>query len=221
MRLRSSLLTIPALAMFFLVPRICVAGPVTIFSDYGPGMTFSGTNGWCVSGPSTPNCGPEVVRWIAAPFTPSGNFTLGQIDLPFNFVSGTNGGVVELVSSVGGLPSTTVLETWTLTSLPPSFAPSIITLNSSGGVTLLNGVQYWIVAMPSATDTLDFWFNNTLGENGTLASINSGASWISNVTLTAFDVLGTPTATPEPSSLLLLGTGLLGLGFAVRRFALS
>ena len=47
--------------------------------------------------------------------------------------------------------------------------------------------------------------------------IVGGAAFTANVTNADFDNRSTPTAVPEPASVLLLGTGLLGVGRTVRR----
>lgn len=166
-------------------------GNFTAFSDFGPGMSYSNTVGWCVSGATTLNCGPATVRWVASPFTPSGNFVLTQVDLPLVYNSGTNGAIVELVNDVDGLPGTSVLESWTLTNLPNT---GVVSLVSTGDVTLVGGIQYWLVATAQAGDTLDFWWGDTLGLTGSQNSLDNGASWIPFTgvgSLTAFDVLGT------------------------------
>ena len=177
-----------------------INGNFTVFSDFGPGMTSAGSGGagWCVSGNTTSGCGPLVDRWVASPFTPLGSFTLTQIDLALGYVSGNNAAGIELVNSQGGFPGTTVLESWSPLNLPPSLpnppAP-IVSLASNTPITLQGGTQYWVVTTGSASDTLDFWWGNTLGFAGSYESNNDGTSWylLSNTpgTLTAFDVLGT------------------------------
>ena len=191
-----------------------------VYSDYGSGMTASTSVGWCVSGSTTAFCGPAVPRWVASPFTPSGSFSLTQIDLALGYNAGTNGVTVELVNSQNGLPGSTVLEYWTASSVPPLIPTPDLSLTSTGGVILQSGTQYWIVAMGTAGDTLDFWFDEPTGLlQGSVSSLTNGASWFAlsgtngvRNALTAFDVLGTPTTpTPEPGSLTFVIVGLLGL----------
>jgi hypothetical protein len=59
---------------------------------------------------------------------------------------------------------------------------------------------------------------NNVGALGTSASsINGGTTWtVTNGNFAAFDVKGI-TAVPEPSTLVMLGTGLLSITAAVRR----
>jgi len=215
------------LLVFLIHPVLC--GADTIFNDYGPGMTF-GSGASCVSGPSTPNCGPLNVRWVASPFTPNGNFVLTQIDLAVQAFSGTNGAIVQLVNDQSGLPGTTVLESWVSNSLPayPSGNLALI----STGTALHSGTQYWIIAKPFADDTLYVWRPEPTGLAGLLTRtcfgppnndpsnnngcIGSSPTWTPSA-LEAFDVLGTPVATSELSSLPLLGIGLLGVAGAARR----
>lgn len=184
-----------------------LAGPaVTIFSDFGSGFASnSSTNGpgWCVSGNATPDCGPLVDRWVAAPFTPAATSTLGQVDLALGHLSGTNGAIIDLVNSASGLPGTNVLESWTVSGLPTGcgFCSSpLVTLRSSGGVTLTSGNQYWIMVKGIAPDTLDFWWGNVESLNGPpYETNNDGASWYTLPnepgSLTAFDVLSVPNTT--------------------------
>ena len=59
-----------------------LTGSTAIYSDFGANLSFTtvpSSSGWCVSGASTPNCGPSNRRLIAVPFTPAGNFTLTQV----------------------------------------------------------------------------------------------------------------------------------------------
>src|SRR5579864_1069920 len=147
---------------FLLSGSVTWAGAV-IYSDFGPGFASESTTngpGWCVTGNTTPNCGPMTDRWIAAPFTPSSTSTLQQLDLALGYSSGTSAAVIDLVNDAGGLPGTSVLESWTPAGLTTNCfdcATPLVTLPSTGGVVLNGGTRYWVLAKGAAPDTLDFW----------------------------------------------------------------
>jgi hypothetical protein len=167
-----SSLSIAAVSCLVLTP--CAAD--TVYSNFGPGQSVDShpTSGWCVSGDTTPFCGPLTDRWIAAPFTSAGTFTLTEIDLAL------------------------VLNT-------SPFPPPTLSLLSAGGVELVSGTQYWLIAEGTTPSSADFWYGSPNGATGTLLSLNDGATWInpglfpnppdpSNGNLPAFDVLGNPIA---------------------------
>jgi uncharacterized protein (TIGR03437 family) len=177
------------------VPTGLGSGSYSIFTD----LTFSGANannngpGYCITGASTANCGPMTTRWIASPFTPSGDCTLAQVNLALGWSSGANGAVISLVNTQSGSPGTTVLQSWTVTNLPAAGPDALITLTATSPVTLNRGVQYWLIVKGLAGDTLDFWGGNTSGLTGTLTSLDQGATWNNGtLNLSAFDVLGAP-----------------------------
>jgi len=150
-------------------------------------------NGWCVSGATNPNCGPQILREIAAPFSPSLTSILSSIDLALSYNSGTSGAVITLNSDAGGVPGG-VLESW-----PISPTPS--TVVASGSLTLQAGQTYWVVAQPLAGDTLDFWRTNNAGLGGGLYSNGSGwfplsTSNYGTQTLPAFTVWGNSSSPP-------------------------
>jgi uncharacterized protein (TIGR03437 family) len=170
------------------IPKALAEGSYTVFSD----LSFSNTGaGACVTGSATGSCGPMTNRWIASPFTPSGNFILTQVDLALGWSSGTNGAIIDLVNDQNGVPGTSILESWNISSLPSTGPNALTTLTSNGTVLLTQGTPYWLVAKGAASDTLDFWDGNNLGFTGAASSLDQGASWTSGASnLSAFDVLG-------------------------------
>ena len=193
------------LAMLLFLCFPVAAQNVTIYNTFLPGNTYLCCYGEPIAGSAVANVASLVyASQVAAPFTPTGNFTLTQIDLPFHiYASGpyTNAINLSLNQDSNGVPGG-ALETWS-GIMPPSAVGGtssvVTTVYPAFSVPLLAGKQYWIVASPAASNTLELWVLNAgdgTGPRGRMA-LNQGLGWVVQVLQSgnvAFDVRGTPTS---------------------------
>ena len=106
-----------------------------------------------------------------------------------------------------------------------SFTDGVQTLSSSNGADLFadistdgsGNITSYNIEASSTTDLNDFITIGSFGSPGSFGKFDTGTEIVAAGTNTFGSISAPVAATPEPSSLALLGSGLAGLAFEVRR----
>ena len=173
----------------------------------------------------------------AVAFTPTGNsyflnsvqFTASLFDL-----SSTNSVTVSVETDAGGLPSGTVLESFTLTNKMGvlGVTPNLLDAVSVVDPVLFQNYQYWVVLTEtsgSGPGDLVWNYNNSTPNTYGLTAVyqynnfDQAYEWVSQGTTNylagALLVTGTIDPIPEPGTLLTLASGLAAVVAVKRRRA--
>lgn len=201
-------------AVFVLIGTVSVApvfADVAIYTDFGAGDSYNDGVVWVIG---TFLNNPNEVVGEAFTTTTSIQFADAQLAMLSNGQTGSGTTAdVYLESNSGGNPGSIVD---TLVEQSP-ISSGIVSFDCSLCPTLSAATTYWIVTAPGNGQT--FWFNNNTGAIGAALSASDTGPWSDDTTHAsgAFEVDGTVSPVPEPSSLTLLCTVAAGMGFAVRR----
>jgi hypothetical protein len=199
-------------ALIVLVAALCaapaMAGDVTVYTNLGSGQSFNNNGGWTLG---TWYNGANQA--MASPFTPTTTTNLADALLAVTYFGGDNPPLdVYLESDNSGQPGAVLTTLTQQGGTLPAFGSSgpVTTFTCTTCPLMDAGSTYWLVAVQPDPDSLQTWNNVWNSATGPLAFNETGSNTGPWSTFTgdmdAFEVDGTTTTTPEPVSMLLMGT---------------
>ena len=190
----------------------------TLYTTLGPNGEYDTGSGYFVDGA---NFFDQV---MALPFTVGTSMNIADAVLALGNYAGNNTPInLYLMSDGGGQPGGTILDTLIQQGTIPPFSSGggLVTFNCTVCPLLNTSTTYWIVAQESDPNTEQAWMFAYQDQQGHLAFDQTGSitgPWTQfDGTIMGMRIDGGSVGTPEPSSLMMLGAGLLALGAGIRR----
>jgi hypothetical protein len=203
---------IKSLRIFLLAVSLPAIAPASIiFTNLGAGQSYDMTQGNPVGNDFA---GDNAAQGDT--FTPTASATLSSIEVALTCIvdcPASESFTVALRANIADAPGA-VIESFTFTGRTLGALGNnnpLITATSVLHPTLTAGTQYWIT-VSSLVNFAISWNDNGTGDTSDQAiSSDGGASWFSpsGMTPSAYEVDGTITGVPEPSTTILFGSAVM------------
>ena len=208
-----------AISLIIIAIFWCItASADVLYTTFGPGNQYDGTNGWFVDGRNFIN------QSVANPFTLASGVTITDAVLALGNYAGGNGPVVVLImSNQGGLPGTILAELTQVGTIPSWFngkGGGLVTFNCIGVDCTLSAGSYWLAAVETDPSTRQVWDLAYQDAQTKLAFTNDFIQGWGDCFCPgdAFRLDGSISRNvPEPAPLILFGSCLSGIAACRRR----
>jgi len=217
--LRKSGVFIMAVLMGAMICSVGAAAGDILYTTLGPSGAYDGTNGSFVDGSN------YYSSVVADSFTLGAGATVTDAMLALGNYLGSNNPVsLYIESNNGGVPGSIIVQLSQVGTILPwtnGNGGGLVTFNCSGAACALGAGAYWLVAVEPDSRTQQVWDFAYQDQqiNGAVNHIGSPTGpWnsFSGDPGDAFRIDGA-SPIPEPSALLVLIPGLLGVGYGLRR----